>query len=74
MTADNDLLGSPAIEADRRRKPAEEEESGRRGMDPELLDLGRMLRILEGMEPAARARSVRYLMSRYADCITDPRD
>ena len=43
-----------------------EEETGRK-QDPELLSLGRMLRMLADLDDDARGRCVAYLTSRYPD-------
>ena len=47
-----------------------DEKIGRR-MDPELLALSRIIRILEELDAKARERSMAYLSSRYRDSSGD---
>lgn len=53
--------------------PAEiEESSERRGLDPELLRLGRIVRMFEALHDAnARCRAMVYLASRYAPSMVE---
>ena len=51
-------------------EPDEPEAVGRRPMDPELLVLSRMLRLLDDLPPLARRRVMEYLFDRYSPPAT----
>jgi hypothetical protein len=50
----------------------EEPEGGNRRLDPELRQLGQIIRALDGMDDGARSRCVCYLWSRYAGGVKQP--
>lgn len=60
-----------AIHNDDRNQPPDDEGPARR-TDPELLVIGRMLRLLDDLDEPAKGRVVRYLHERYSVFTPEP--
>lgn len=60
-------MASIAEHLDKANNAEPEEEASSRAMDPELRIMGKILRLLDDLQPPAKARAVAYIYSRYAN-------